>query len=113
MVKKLRRRPSTKGTPAAVVLEYDREKNPAPVVTATGVGLTAERIIAIAKENGIPLREDPDLVAVLSQLDVGEIIPSDLYPAIAEVLAFVYRLNQDKSKEKLLSPYTLSPKKPF
>jgi len=78
--------------PTAVALRYDEEKAPAPVVTAAGKGDVAERILALAREHGVPVREDPDLVALLAQLDVGQIIPPELYPVIAEVLAFVYRL---------------------
>jgi len=76
----------------AVALEYDPEGAPAPVVTASGRGELAERILALAREHGVPIREDPDLVALLAQLDVGQVIPPELYPVIAEVLAFVYRL---------------------
>jgi type III secretion system FlhB-like substrate exporter len=56
--------------------------------------LLAERIVEIANENDIPIHEDPDLVAVLSKLDVESEIPEPLYRAVAEVLAYVYRLNQ-------------------
>ena len=76
----------------AVALRYDPEKAPAPVVTASGRGKLAERILALARERGVPIREDPDLVALLARLDVGQVIPPELYPVIAEVLAFVYRL---------------------
>jgi flagellar biosynthesis protein len=81
-----------KGKPAsAVALRY--EGKGAPRVTAKGSGLTAERILALAEEHGIPLREDPDLVYLLSQLDLGEEIPATLYIAVAEVIAFAYRLS--------------------
>ncbi len=83
---------------SAVALQYDRIKHQAPVVTATGKGLIAERILQIAREHHIPIREDPDLIQVLSKLDLGEVIPSELYPVIAEIFAFVYRLNADKGK---------------
>jgi flagellar biosynthesis protein len=76
----------------AVALEYDPEESVAPVVTASGRGELAERILALAREHGVPIREDPDLVALLAQLDVGQVVPPELYPVIAEVLAFVYRL---------------------
>jgi type III secretion system FlhB-like substrate exporter len=54
----------------------------------------ADRIIEIARENGVYIHEDPDLAAVLSRLDVDTEIPEELYRAVAEILAFVYRLNQ-------------------
>ena len=75
----------------AVALRY--EGRGAPRVTAMGRGLTAERIIALAEEHGVPLREDPDLVYLLSQLDLGDEIPATLYVAVAEVIAFAYRLS--------------------
>lgn len=65
---------------------------PAPSVSATGQGEIAERIIALAKEHNVPIRHDPDLVTLLAQLDVGQMIPPELYALVAEVLAFVYKL---------------------
>ena len=77
----------------AVALRYDRERDDAPKVVAKGAGYVGERIIALAKEHGVQVHEDPDLVTVLSKLDVNVEIPTHLYKTIAEVLAFVYRLN--------------------
>jgi flagellar biosynthesis protein len=78
--------------PRAVALTYDSQNMPAPTVSATGQGELATRIIALAKEHDIPIRRDPDLVMLLAQLDVGQVIPPELYALVAEVLAFVYRL---------------------
>ncbi len=72
----------------AVALYYDGET--VPKVTAGGSGDIAETIIAIAEENGIPLREDAELVALLAELDLGEAIPEELYQVVAEVIAFAY-----------------------
>lgn len=77
----------------AVALRYKAEQDAAPRVVAQGAGLLAERIIDAAKKHGVPVHEDPDLVAVLAKLDVGVEIPESLYKAVAQVLAFVYRLN--------------------
>lgn len=77
----------------AVALRYEAEKDSAPKVVAKGAGLLAEKIIALAQRNGVHIHEDPDLVAVLSKLDVEMQIPEDLYRAVAEVLAFVYKVN--------------------
>ena len=77
----------------AVALTYDRARNAAPTIAATGRGQIAERIIEIAREHGVPIREDPDLVQVLAKLDLGQQIPAELYAVVAEVFAFVYRLN--------------------
>lgn len=78
----------------AVALRYDQSRDAAPRVVARGQGYVAERILTIAREAGIHVHEDPDLVAVLAALDVEAEIPQDLYRAVAEILAFVYRLNQ-------------------
>ena len=83
----------------AVALSYDVAKQPAPMVSASGQGIVAERILELAKEHGIPIRKDPDMVELLAQLDVGQIIPPELYAVVAEVLAFVYRV-KGKSLEK-------------
>lgn len=80
--------------PRAVALSYDVAAMPAPTVSAVGQGEVAGRIIALAKENNVPIRHDPDLVALLAQLDVGQVIPPELYAVVAEVLAFVYRLKK-------------------
>lgn len=83
-------RPAVK---TAVALKYDRTRNRAPSVAATGRGRIAERILEVAKQSGVPVREDRELVELLARLDLGEAIPAELYPVIAEVFAFVYRLN--------------------
>jgi flagellar biosynthesis protein len=80
-------------TRKAVALKYNAESDAAPRVIAKGDRLLAERIIDIAKENGIPIHEDPDLVSLLATLDVDRAIPEALYKAVAEVLAFVYAVN--------------------
>lgn len=81
--------------PKAVALRYDQGKDRAPRVVAKGERLLAERIIEIARSHGIHIHEDPDLVAVLATLDINREIPESLYYTVAEVLAFVYRLNQE------------------
>ncbi len=78
----------------AVALRYEAERDSAPRVVAKGAGVIAERIIEVAREHGIYVHEDPDMVAVLSKLDVDTAIPEGLYKAVAEVLAFVYKLNR-------------------
>ena len=83
----------------AVALKYEPVTDNAPRVTAKGTGLIAERIIELAKQEGIPIKEDPDLVGALAQLDFYEEIPPELYKAVAEILAFAYRLNQKMMEE--------------
>lgn len=76
---------------AAVALAYNPDS--APKVVAKGEGIIAEKIIEIAKEHGITLYQDSELVKLLVRLDLEQEIPSNLYQAVAAVLAFVYRLN--------------------
>ncbi|KAF0181800.1 MAG: flagellar biosynthesis protein [Nitrospirae bacterium] len=76
----------------AAALRYNPQQEQAPRVVAKGSGLIAEKILGIAKENNIPLKEDKQLVEILSTLDLGQEIPPELYKAVAEILAFVYRM---------------------
>ncbi len=78
----------------AVALQYDQQKNTAPKVLASGSGLTAENILQKAKEAGIYIQQDSDLVELLSKIPIGEEIPETMYLAIAEVLSFVYSVNE-------------------
>jgi flagellar biosynthesis protein len=55
--------------------------------------LVAERIIELAKQNQVPIKEDPDLVQILSEVDINKEIPPSVYKVVAELLAFVYKLN--------------------
>ena len=82
----------------AAAIEYDGTKDLAPRVTAKGRGMIAEKIIALAREHNIPIKSDPVLVKMLSQLDMDEQIPLELYKAVAEILAFVYRASQEKGE---------------
>ncbi|QYZ64825.1 MAG: flagellar protein FhlB [Gammaproteobacteria bacterium (ex Lamellibrachia satsuma)] len=75
----------------AIALNYDGEN--APKLTAKGRGELAERILALAEENDVPLHEDAELAALLSQIPLGDEIPEALYRAIAEVIAFAYILS--------------------
>jgi len=80
----------------AAALRYRQGLDSAPKVTAKGRGKLAEKIIEMAKQNGIPVKEDPDLVEVLSKLDLMEEIPPELYMVVAELLAYIYSLNNQK-----------------
>ncbi|MBW2560096.1 MAG: EscU/YscU/HrcU family type III secretion system export apparatus switch protein [Deltaproteobacteria bacterium] len=81
-------------TVVAAAIEYDGERDPAPRVTARGRGVAAEKIIGLAKKHGVPIKEDPALAQILSRLDIDEQIPTELYKAVAEILGFVYSLNE-------------------
>lgn len=75
----------------AIALAY-QQTDAAPRVVARGKGLVAEQIIARARENGVYVHESPELVALLTQVDIDEHIPPQLYMAIAELLAWLYRV---------------------
>ncbi len=85
--------PTQDKTTKAVALEYDRETDNAPRVTASGKGAVAEQILAIAFDQGIRVREDADLVEVLSKIEVDSPIPLEAFAAVAEILAYVYNAN--------------------
>ncbi|MCP4342028.1 MAG: flagellar biosynthesis protein FlhB [Desulfobulbaceae bacterium] len=83
----------------AVAILYNENESAAPKIVASGKGIIAEKIIATAKDAGIHIQEDANLVELLSKVDVGEEIPTELYQTVAEVLAFVYKINE-KFKQK-------------
>lgn len=77
----------------AVALQYDPSRAGAPLVVAKGMRRLAEKIKAIARENDVPIVENPPVARQLYRLvDVGDVIPASLFKAVAEILAFVYRL---------------------
>jgi len=83
----------TNPTHISIAIKYDTENFAAPLVVAKGVGPIAMRIREIAKENGIPLVEDKPLARTLNKtVEVGQMIPASLYKAVAEILAYVYKL---------------------
>lgn len=81
----------------AVALRYEPGRDTSPRVTAKGAGELAKRIIRTALENGVPVKEDPDLVEVLAGLDLDAEVPPEVYIAVAELLAFVYSMNKKKA----------------
>lgn len=90
-----------KSTAKAIAIVYNEKDSAAPKVVAAGKGIIAEKIIATAKEAGIHIQEDADLVELLSKIPIDNEIPTELYQTVAEVLAFVYQMNE-KFKEKML-----------
>lgn len=78
----------------AVALKYNKEKDAAPKITAKGRGIIAEKIVETAQAHNVPLYQDKNLVKVLEALELETEIPPELYRAVAEVLAFIYRLNK-------------------
>ena len=83
-------------TREAIALAY-QQTDAAPRVVAKGKGLIAEAIIARAKEHGVFVHESPELVALLTQVDIDEHIPAQLYMAVAELLAWLYRIEHGEN----------------
>lgn len=78
----------------AVALRYDQSKEDAPRVIATGKGTMAENIIKIAQDHNLPIRQDEDLVELLSKVELDKEIPEKLYIAVAEVFRFLYDITR-------------------
>ncbi|CEA04423.1 Flagellar biosynthetic protein FlhB [Metalysinibacillus saudimassiliensis] len=79
----------------AIALTYVPGESAGPKVVAKGKGKIADNILTKAAEHGIPVHEDPSLVELLGQLDLNESIPEELYQAVAEVFAFIYRVDKE------------------
>jgi flagellar biosynthesis protein len=84
----------------AAALKYDQQKDHAPKLTAEGRGETAKTIIKIAEENGIPIKKDEDLINMLSEIELNQEIPVELYKAVAEVFRFIYGISNDEGEKK-------------
>jgi flhB domain protein len=81
----------------AVALGYNREKDNAPKVLASGSGEVAKNIINLAKSHDIPIKEDADLVEILSKVDLNQEVPPNLYKAVAEIFSFLYKMTNKDS----------------
>lgn len=86
----------------AIALEYGSRK--VPIVTAKGEGELAQRILAQAQEAGVHVAQDPQLLSLLSQLEVDQEIPGELYTAVAVILAWVYWLKGMQPGDEKISP---------
>ena len=82
--------------PRAAALRY-RKGESAPALVASGRGHVADAILKAAEEAGIPVREDAVLVEALAHLEVGDRVPPELYQAVAEALAWAYRLTRHRA----------------
>jgi flagellar biosynthesis protein len=97
----------------AVGLAYGRDATGAPRVVAQGRGEVAAGILAAAIEAGVPVRRDRDLVQLLAAVDLGDEIPTEAYAAVAEVIAFLWRLNAEaRDSAARTSPFTSPPDDP-
>ena len=83
----------------AVAMAY-RAEDGAPRVVAKGCGVTAEAIISLARESGVYVHQSPELVNLLMQIDLDSEIPPELYQAVAEILAWLYQLDQNISSSQ-------------
>ena len=81
----------------AIALQYN-PGDEAPTIVASGMGIVADKIIEKAKESDVPLYEDPKLANTLSKLEIGDMIPPELYGVVAEILVFVDNLDRLKGK---------------
>jgi flagellar biosynthesis protein len=82
----------------AVALGYQQGQDDAPKVLAAGRGVVAENLVRIAQENAVPIHTDHPLANALIKLELGSTVPPELYAAVAEVLAFLYRLEQERAQ---------------
>lgn len=97
----------------AAALKYDPKQSAAPVVVAAGQGELASQILAEAESAGVPIYEHPGLAHALVGLGVGAEIPPDLYATVAEVLAWVAEVDQERSENWFrTSPTVTGPRKP-
>ena len=80
----------------AVALRFDKTQESAPRVIATGKGESAKNIIKIAKLHDLPIQKNEDLVELLSKVELNKEVPDNLYRAVAEVFAFIYKISNKK-----------------
>ncbi|MGE5681938.1 MAG: flagellar biosynthesis protein FlhB [Bacillota bacterium] len=93
----------TNPTHFAIALKYDMANDQAPKVIAKGMDELAQRIKKIALENGVPLHEDRELARALYKVcEVGDQIPADLFKAVAQILAYIYKLKNEKKKKSIV-----------
>ena len=77
----------------AVALGYDNEKNSAPVVLAKGQGDIAKKIVELAKEHNVEIKQDADLLQILKAVDINQEIPVEAFAAVAEIISYIYKQN--------------------
>jgi len=82
----------------AVAIRYDQKQDKAPRVVAKGAGFVADQILATARKHTVPVYQNRTLTAMLMAVELDREIPPDLYKAVAEVLAYIYRLDEGRRK---------------
>ena len=101
-------------TDYAVALGYDHTKQAAPKVLAKGQGPIAQKIVQIAIDEGIEIRRDADLVQILKAVDIDEEIPVEAFAAVAEIISYVYQVNNNSCpKPKPFFPAPLQKSRPY
>lgn len=80
----------------AAALKYDKGYE-APIVTAAGMGLIADKIIERAEENSVPVVYNKEMAELLTKIDVGDSIPTELYEAVAKIIVYVMDMDRDRS----------------
>ena len=81
----------------AAALAYERESDEAPRLTARSRGAVADKILEIARAHNVPIRSDVDLVEILEKVEIGSEIPLEVYAVVAEIFAYIYKVNQSKA----------------
>ncbi|MCD8497259.1 MAG: EscU/YscU/HrcU family type III secretion system export apparatus switch protein [Alphaproteobacteria bacterium] len=81
------------GKKVAIALKEQENKRRAPRIAASGRGVLAEKILQLAYENGIKVRQDSDLAELLAKIEIDSPIPTEAFAAVAEILAYLYRAN--------------------
>ena len=86
-------------TRRAAAISYDPDMHDVPILSAFGEGNVADKIVALAKESGVPVLPDPSLASLLSKISVGDEIPEELYQAVAKILVFVSEVDRSYSEK--------------
>ncbi|MTT32292.1 hypothetical protein GMB86_09775 [Terrilactibacillus sp. BCM23-1] len=84
----------------AIALRYQKNQTDSPIVTAKGTNHVADQMIRVAKEHGIPIQENENLVALLSELNMNDMIPPELYEAVSEIFRMIDLLDQEVQHQK-------------
>ena len=87
--------------PIAAALKYQKDKDAVPRLVAKGQGEIAKRIMELARKSEIPVHHDPALIEILSKMDLDEHIPPQCYRVVAELLAFIYRVQAMNAERKI------------
>jgi flagellar biosynthesis protein len=85
----------------AVALKYRQEEDVSPLVVASGKGALAQALVKKAMDLGVPIHPDGELAELLSEVDVGQSIPEELYEVVAQIMAMVYRMDAELGRKRM------------